>query len=246
MRRIASTSRAIAVVLAAVAACATLARPDAAVAGAAPAVPSLDPAGTQARWHAADGRLAFQPAPVSADCRPLRAVFYAATDWLRLTTTLASRASPCAQYYVSIPPVVADKTKPRPDQAWRIRALGPAYHALAEIHLTAWQKWVASTGNGLVWRGRRGAAPDGCGRVRRQRRRLVGAQRALVRRQPRRRRLANRHPRVPPRPVRRGRRRAADPRRRVHRRDRPEGGGRLDVQGEHAGVAPGSRRSGAT
>src|SRR6476659_698064 len=88
-----------------------------------------------------------QPLAVAAGCRPLHAVFYAATDWLRLATKLAAQASPCAQYSVSIPPLVADKTKPRPDQAWRIRALGPSFHALAEIHLTAWQKWV-NAGNG--------------------------------------------------------------------------------------------------
>jgi hypothetical protein len=109
-------------------------------------VASLEPERTQAQWRRIADRSALRPFAIAADCRPLRAVFYAATDWLRLATTLASRASPCAQYYVSVPPVVADKTRPRPDQAARIRALGPAFHALAEIHLTAWQKWVASTG----------------------------------------------------------------------------------------------------
>ena len=109
-------------------------------------VAALEPERTQQLWTQLADRSALRPFTVAADCRPLRAVFYAATDWLRLATTLASRASPCAQYYVSVPPVVADKTKPRPDQAGRIRALGPAFHALAEIHLTAWQKWVATTG----------------------------------------------------------------------------------------------------
>jgi hypothetical protein len=73
-------------------------------------------------------------------------VFYAATDWLRLATKLAA-ASPCADYFISIPPVVSDKTTLRPDQARRIRALGTNFHALAEIHWTAWSKWVASTGS---------------------------------------------------------------------------------------------------
>ena len=36
---------------------------------------------------------------------------------------------------------------PRADQAWRIRALGPAFHALAEVNVTAWSSWVATTGN---------------------------------------------------------------------------------------------------
>lgn len=111
-------------------------------------VPSLEPAATHALWERLSARAAFRPLAVEADaCRPVRAVFYAATDWLRLATKLAAGASPCAQYLVSVPPVVADKTRPRPDQAWRIRALGPGVRALAEIHLTAWQKWVASTGS---------------------------------------------------------------------------------------------------
>ena len=54
-----------------------------------------------------------------AACRPLRAVFYAASDWLRLATKLAATGSPCAEYYVSVPPLVADKTTFRRDQAWR-------------------------------------------------------------------------------------------------------------------------------
>ena len=112
-----------------------------------PSVPSLDPQATQAMWERLTSRREIRPLSVDADCRPLQATFYAATDWLRLATTLAAKASPCAQYYVSVPPVVADKTKPRPDQAQRIRALGPTFHALAEIHYTAWQKWVSSTGS---------------------------------------------------------------------------------------------------
>ena len=111
-------------------------------------VPSLEPQATHALWQQLVRQSTFRPYAVGADCRPLRAVFYAATDWLRLATKLAAGASPCAQYSVSVPPVVADKTKPRPDQAWRIRALGPNVHALAEIHFTAWQKWVTSTGSG--------------------------------------------------------------------------------------------------
>ena len=97
-------------------------------------VPSLEPQATQELWLELVRQKTFRPYAVAADCRPLRAVFYAATDWLRLATKLAAAASPCAQYYVSVPPVVADKTKPRPDQAGRIRALGPNVHALAEIH----------------------------------------------------------------------------------------------------------------
>ena len=114
---------------------------------AAPAAPvaSLEPAKTRALWQ----RLVEHPRNerLQGECRPLRGVFYAATDWLRLATKLAASASPCASYYVSIPPVVSDKTKLRPDQARQIRALGTSLHALAEIHWSAWSKWVASTGS---------------------------------------------------------------------------------------------------
>jgi hypothetical protein len=114
---------------------------------ASPPVPSLDPRGTQAEWEKLVRRPVFRPYAVEAACRQLRGVFYAQTDWLRLATTLAANASPCAQYSISVPPVVADKTRFRPDQAQRIRALGPNVHALAEIHWSAWQKWVASSGS---------------------------------------------------------------------------------------------------
>jgi hypothetical protein len=108
-------------------------------------IPSLEPRATGLLWQ----QLVTHPRAFRAqgDCRPLRGVFYAATDWLRLATKLAANASPCAQYYISIPPVVADKTTFRPDQAWRIRALGANFHALAEFHWTTWSRWVASTGS---------------------------------------------------------------------------------------------------
>jgi uncharacterized repeat protein (TIGR01451 family) len=109
-------------------------------------VPSLTPAATQRLWS----ELVQRPrvhALRAADCRPLRAVFYAATDWLRLATKLAATPSSCAQYYISVPPLAADKTQLRSGQAWQIRALGPAFHALAEINVTGWTSWVATTGN---------------------------------------------------------------------------------------------------
>jgi hypothetical protein len=106
------------------------------------AVSTLTPAATAKLWRQLAARP--QPARRAADCRPLRAVFYTPLDWLRLATKLAANASPCAQYYVSIPPLASDKTKARPDQAWRIRALGPNFHAMAEIHFATWQRWVAA------------------------------------------------------------------------------------------------------
>jgi hypothetical protein len=128
-------------------AAAVSAPPDAHAAPATQPVPSLAPRETAALWSRLVRRDELRPLATTQGCRPLRAVFYAATDWLRLATKLAAQASPCAQYSISIPPLVSDKTKPRPDQAWRIRALGPSFHALAEINFTAWRKWVQA-GNG--------------------------------------------------------------------------------------------------
>jgi hypothetical protein len=107
-------------------------------------VPSLAPAATKREWR----RLVRirRPFAAAAECRPARLVFYAATDWLRLATKLAAAASPCAHYYVSIPPLAANKTQPRGDQAWRIRALGPSFHAAAEVHMASWAGWVAENG----------------------------------------------------------------------------------------------------
>jgi hypothetical protein len=110
-------------------------------------VPSLTPAKTAKLW-----RQLVQRPPVfhqGADCTPLRAVFYAGTDWLRLATRLAANASPCALYFISVPPIVADKSQFRTDQAWRIRALGRQFHALAEVNVSGWSNWVAA--NGSTW-----------------------------------------------------------------------------------------------
>jgi hypothetical protein len=112
-----------------------------------PVVPSLEPEKTEALWQSLVRRPRHQRA--QGECRPLRGVFYAATDWLRLATKLAAAASPCAEYYVSIPPIVGDKTNLRQGQAERIRALGQNFHALAEFHWTAWSKWV--TDNSTTW-----------------------------------------------------------------------------------------------
>ena len=110
-----------------------------------PIVPSLQPQATQREWRALVRRR--HPFAGTSGCRPLRAVFYAPTDWLRLATKLAANASPCAQYYVSIPPLANAKTTFRSDQAWRIRALGPSFHALAEVHMPGWRAWVTQTGS---------------------------------------------------------------------------------------------------
>jgi hypothetical protein len=133
-------------------------------------VPSLEPRATQRLWRRLVRRSRVKAFAASADCRPLRAVFYAASEWLRLATKLAADPSPCAEYYVSIPPIVGDKTNFRADQAWRIRVLGPSFHALAEVHAPAWRGWV--TANGTTWyaaaparptsRGTRPSSRTGC------------------------------------------------------------------------------------
>jgi hypothetical protein len=111
---------------------------------ASPPVPSLTPAATHALWLR---EVAHPRALADASCRPARVVFYAQTDWLRLATKLAANPSGCAQYYVSVPPLAADKTQARANQAAQIRALGPSFHALDEISWKGWNGWVAA-GNG--------------------------------------------------------------------------------------------------
>src|SRR5919197_1043589 len=112
-------------------------------------VPSLEPAATQRLWRQLVRERSAGSVAAAPDCRPLRAVFYAQTDGLRLATKLAANASPCAEYYLSIPPLAAAKTKFRTDQAWRIRALGPSFHALAEVHVPGWRAWI--TENNSTW-----------------------------------------------------------------------------------------------
>jgi hypothetical protein len=111
----------------------------------APVVRSLEPAATARLWK----QLVAHPRATraAADCRPLRGIFYAQTDWLRLATRLAAQPSPCGQYYVSVPPLAAAKTTLRNGEAAKIRALGPSFHALAEISYSGWNQWVAA-GNG--------------------------------------------------------------------------------------------------
>src|SRR5919201_3257769 len=107
-------------------------------------VPSLTPKATQKLWTKLVHRARTRRHVFVADCKPARVVFYTESDWLRLATKIAANGSPCAQYYISIPPLAADKTKFRYDQPWRIRALGPNFHVLAEINYTGWSNWVTA------------------------------------------------------------------------------------------------------
>jgi hypothetical protein len=114
-------------------------------AGIAP-VDDLDPADTEAvisRAAAASAAAAALP----HECRyHSEAVFYTAADWIRLVRILAADASMCADFYVSVP-ALADKTRFRPMEPARIRAFGPHFHPLAEVHYSGWQAYVASTGS---------------------------------------------------------------------------------------------------
>jgi len=113
-------------------------------------VPSLTPAATVKLWRDEVARAKAHPRRSSdAACRPARVVFYAQTDWLRLATKLAQTPSPCAHYYVSVPPLAADKSQPRTGQAAQIRALGPNFHAVDEISWNGWNAWV--TANASTW-----------------------------------------------------------------------------------------------
>src|SRR6185436_20269178 len=54
-------------------------------------------------------------------------------DWTLLGQELAANASACADYYISIPPLAANKTGLRVLQDDAIRALGPRFHPVAEM-----------------------------------------------------------------------------------------------------------------
>lgn len=90
-------------------------------------------------------------APPDASCRlPVEYVSWTASEWAGLAQALASDAAPCAEYWVSIPPLAANKTGLRVLQDDVIRAMGPHIHPVAEVtlgSLTGWAKWVAN-GNG--------------------------------------------------------------------------------------------------
>ena len=79
-------------------------------------------------------------------CRlPAVVIFYTSTDWLRLAETMAADASPCAEYYFSIPAIADRKWEFRgPLQPELIRALGPRFHAMAEVHLGGWTTWLGA------------------------------------------------------------------------------------------------------
>ena len=109
-------------------------------------LPSLDegtasPGARTAQWRSLAAPDSDPGLPPS--CRiHLEGVFYTEEDWLRLGQKLAADPSPCADYYISIPPQSADHTKFRVLQDDAVRALGPRFHAVAEINVPGWSAWV--------------------------------------------------------------------------------------------------------
>jgi hypothetical protein len=102
-----------------------------------------------------------------AACRlPLQYVSWTGTDWLRLAEALVADPAACGEYWVSIPPLAADKKGLRVLQDDVIRALGPNIHPVAEMTLgenTGWANWVAAGKGtwyeaGVEFRRRMGAA----------------------------------------------------------------------------------------
>src|SRR5512133_689429 len=84
-----------------------------------------------------------------------QAIFWTASDWPLLAEELAGNPSPCGDYYISIPPLAANKTGLRVLQDDVIRALGPRLHPVAEVTLggaTGWAAWVAAV-PGRTWFG---------------------------------------------------------------------------------------------
>src|SRR5215208_4890834 len=90
--------------------------------------------------------------PAPASCRyDANVVFYAASDWPRVAQVLASDASPCAQYWIHIPTLAANKLACRVNQAGQIRANGPRFHAMCEAHLQGAAAWVAQSPSTRTW-----------------------------------------------------------------------------------------------
>jgi len=102
-------------------------------------------AGPAISASAADGLASATAAPSTfvASCRyDANVVFYAQNDWVTVGRTLAANSSPCAEYWIHIPTLAANKLACRVNQAHQIRAFGPRFHAMCEAHLGGWQAWV--------------------------------------------------------------------------------------------------------
>src|SRR5687768_9280968 len=91
-----------------------------------------------------------------AYCRlEVDAVFWSASQWLQLAEGLEYDLSPCAEYYVSIPPMDNNVTELRPTQRFaEVRAVNAHIHPVAEIRYTAanrpdWREFALDRGGDL-------------------------------------------------------------------------------------------------
>ena len=79
-------------------------------------------------------------------------VFWTGSDHLRLAQALAANRSPCADYWISLPPLAANKKALRVAQDDVLRALG--IHPVAEFTVgetTGWANWVNEPGTNRTW-----------------------------------------------------------------------------------------------
>jgi hypothetical protein len=84
-------------------------------------------------------------ARADAACPQTKAVFYT-TDTQVLARTLGANRSDCADYYISITPIVASG-EPRGGAALAaVHAQGARFHALAELRPTQWVAYAAANG----------------------------------------------------------------------------------------------------
>jgi hypothetical protein len=83
--------------------------------------------------------------PPAAACptKPVDVVVYTEDGWNELGDAFARNPSACADYFISLPSLANDKTKPRgPVEPANMRKRGSRFHPMAEFH---WGGWSAIT-----------------------------------------------------------------------------------------------------
>jgi hypothetical protein len=96
---------------------------------------------------------AREPGPSAVSCRiDVEAVFWTGTDWERLAKAMGNDRTPCGEYWVSIPPLAANKKGLRVLQDDVVRSYG--VHPIAEFsvgEVTGWANWVLDPGKNRTW-----------------------------------------------------------------------------------------------
>ena len=90
--------------------------------------------------------VAAGPAAAPATTCPHTNVVFYTTDTTRLATELGASASSCADYYLSITPAGTAGLPRGGLPVTTIHALGPHFHAMAEIRLNAWTPYATANG----------------------------------------------------------------------------------------------------